>query len=135
MIQGQFVVHYVTYPQSPQQVWRALVDPEELALWRMPNDFVPQVGRQFTMECDQPVGRIHGEVLEVEPERRLSCRWVGQLGDTVVTFELTPTATAVDRHTGGRAHDDMALLLLEHGASARSSANGHPATIPTAAAA
>jgi hypothetical protein len=23
--------------------------------------------------------------------------------------------TAVDRHTGGRSHDDIALLLLEHG--------------------
>jgi sigma-B regulation protein RsbU (phosphoserine phosphatase) len=34
---------------------------------------------------------------------------------------------AVDRHTGGHAHDDMALLLLEHGASPRSGANGHPA--------
>ncbi len=34
---------------------------------------------------------------------------------------------AVDRHTGGHAHDDMALLLLEHGASSRSSANGHTA--------
>ena len=30
---------------------------------------------------------------------------------------------AVVRHTGGHAHDDMALLLLEHGASPRSSAN------------
>ena len=35
---------------------------------------------------------------------------------------------AVDKHTSGHAHDDMALLLLEHGASLRSSANG-----PTAA--
>jgi serine phosphatase RsbU (regulator of sigma subunit) len=41
---------------------------------------------------------------------------------------------AVDRHTGGHAHDDMALLLLEHGASPRTSANGHTAAIPTAAA-
>ncbi len=41
---------------------------------------------------------------------------------------------AVDRHTGGHAHDDMALLLLEHGASVRSSANGHPAAAPAAAA-
>jgi hypothetical protein len=31
---------------------------------------------------------------------------------------------AVDRHTGGHARDDMALLLLENGASVRSSANG-----------
>ena len=93
MIQGQSVVHYVTYPQSPQRVWQALVDAEELALWLMPNDFVPEVGRQFTMEGGEPFGRIQGEVLEVEPERRLSCRWSGRLGDTVVTFELTPTAT------------------------------------------
>ena len=41
---------------------------------------------------------------------------------------------AVDRHTGGHAHDDMALLLLEHGASVRSSANGHTAAVPAAAA-
>ena len=34
---------------------------------------------------------------------------------------------AVVRHTAGHAHDDMALLLLEHGASPRSSANGHTA--------
>ena len=41
---------------------------------------------------------------------------------------------AVDRHTGGHAHDDMALLLLENGASVRSSANGHIAAVPAAAA-
>jgi phosphoserine phosphatase RsbU/P len=40
---------------------------------------------------------------------------------------LDALITAVHRHTGGHADDDMALLLLEHGASARSSANGHPA--------
>ena len=42
---------------------------------------------------------------------------------------------AAERHTGGHAHDDMALLLLEHGASSRSSANGHTAAVPAAAAA
>ena len=41
---------------------------------------------------------------------------------------------AVDRHTGGHAHDDMALLLLENGASVRISANGHIAAVPAAAA-
>jgi phosphoserine phosphatase RsbU/P len=35
--------------------------------------------------------------------------------------------TAVHRHTGGHGHDDIALLLLEHGAASRSSAVGHPA--------
>ena len=40
---------------------------------------------------------------------------------------------AVDKHTGGHAHDDMALLLLESGVPARSSANGHLAAVPAAA--
>jgi len=40
---------------------------------------------------------------------------------------------AVDRHTGGHAHDDVALLLLEHGASLGSTANGRTAAVPAAA--
>jgi phosphoserine phosphatase RsbU/P len=45
---------------------------------------------------------------------------------------LDTLLTAVHRHTGGHGHDDMALLLLEHGASP-SSVNGHPAAAPAAA--
>jgi phosphoserine phosphatase RsbU/P len=62
--------------------------------------------------------------------------------DTIATALLAPDCdqvldtliTAVHRHTGGHARDDMALLLLEHGASPRSSANGRTATIPAVAA-
>ena len=43
---------------------------------------------------------------------------------------LDTLMTAVHRHTGGHGHDDIALLLLEHGASPRSSPNGHPAEVP-----
>jgi len=32
--------------------------------------------------------------------------------------------TAVHQHTGGHGHDDMALLLLEHGATSWIAANG-----------
>lgn len=39
---------------------------------------------------------------------------------------LDALMTAVHRYTGGQSHDDVALLLLEHGASPRSTANGHP---------
>jgi len=39
---------------------------------------------------------------------------------------LDTLVTAVHRHTGGHARDDMALLLLEHGISPRSCADGHP---------
>jgi phosphoserine phosphatase RsbU/P len=63
-------------------------------------------------------------------------------GDAIETALLGPDCgqaldtlmRAVDKHTGGHAHDDIALLLLENGTSSRSSANGHAAAIPTAAA-
>jgi uncharacterized protein YndB with AHSA1/START domain len=90
MIEGESIVHEVTYPYPPERVWRALVDTDELSAWLMTNDFVAEVGRRFTMDCD-PVGVLAGEVLEVEPFRRLSYRWIGAFGDTVVTFDLTPT--------------------------------------------
>jgi phosphoserine phosphatase RsbU/P len=62
--------------------------------------------------------------------------------DAIATALLAPDCEqaldtlmrAVDRHAGGHAHDDMALLLLENGASVRSSANGHIAAVPAAAA-
>ena len=45
---------------------------------------------------------------------------------------LDTLMATVHQHTGGHGHDDMALLLLEHGASP-SSVNGHPAAAPAAA--
>jgi sigma-B regulation protein RsbU (phosphoserine phosphatase) len=47
---------------------------------------------------------------------------------------LDTLMTAVHRHTGGNAHDDIALLLLEYGAPAANGANGHPAAVPAHAA-
>ena len=47
---------------------------------------------------------------------------------------LDTLMTAAHRHTGGHAHDDIALLLLENGSSAPGSANGLPTAIPAAAA-
>jgi hypothetical protein len=47
---------------------------------------------------------------------------------------LDTLMTAAHRHTGGHAHDDIALLLLEHSTTAPSSANGYPAAVPTATA-
>ena len=43
---------------------------------------------------------------------------------------LDALMTAVHRHTGGHSHDDIALLLLEHGAHPHSSANGNPGPGP-----
>jgi uncharacterized protein YndB with AHSA1/START domain len=92
MIEGQTIVHDVTYPHPPERVWRALVDVDEMALWLMPTDgFVPLVGQRFTLACGSH-GTVHAEVVEVDPPKRLRCRWSGSFGDTVVTFDLSPVA-------------------------------------------
>jgi uncharacterized protein YndB with AHSA1/START domain len=85
------IEHEAVYPNSPERVWRALVDPAELAAWLMPTDFAPEVGRAFALETgDEHIGTIHGEVLEIDEPRWLRCRWSGVFGDTEVTFELVP---------------------------------------------
>jgi uncharacterized protein YndB with AHSA1/START domain len=88
MIENNAVVYDVVFPNSRERVWQALVRPGELAQWLMPSHgFQPVIGQRFTMTCD-PFGAIDGQVLEVVPQRRLSFRWAGSFGDTIVTFDL-----------------------------------------------
>jgi uncharacterized protein YndB with AHSA1/START domain len=103
MISDLRVEHEAVYPHSPERVWRALVDPSELAMWLMPTDFAPEVGRAFVLETGAEIGQIHGEVLEIDEPRLLRCRWSGVFGDTEVTFELFPEADGTRlrvRHDG-----------------------------------
>jgi uncharacterized protein YndB with AHSA1/START domain len=87
------IEHEAVYPHSPERVWRALVDPEELAAWLMPTDFAPKPGHEFSLETgDDHIGTIRGEVLEIDEPRLLRCGWSGVFGDTQVTFELFPEA-------------------------------------------
>ena len=85
----------VIYPHSPAKVWRVLTTREHLARWLMENDFAPEVGRTFQFRA-QPVGGwdgiVHGQVLELEPERRLVLAWKSNVIDTKVTFLLEPVA-------------------------------------------
>jgi uncharacterized protein YndB with AHSA1/START domain len=90
MISNGCVEHEAVYPHPPERVWRALVDPSELAVWLMPTDFAPEVGRSFVLETGKELGQIRGEVLEIDEPRLLRCRWSGGFGDTEVSFELFP---------------------------------------------
>lgn len=98
------IEHEAVYPHSPDRVWQALVDPAELAAWLMPNDFVAEVGREFSLETGAAeIGTIKAEVLELDEPRLLRCRWSGGFGDTEVTFELFPEAEGTRlrvRHDG-----------------------------------
>lgn len=88
----------VLFPQSRQQVWRALTTSDSLAEWMFPNDFQPRVGHQFSFQVPpNPKANFDGltvrcEVLECTPPDRLSFSWSagGAVENTRVTFRLEP---------------------------------------------
>lgn len=85
----------IVFPQSREEVWRALTDSAALAEWLMPNDFEPRVGHRFTFRT-QPNpqfgfdGIVHCEVIECAPPSRLAYSWVGGGLDTRVSYRLEP---------------------------------------------
>ncbi len=86
------IEHEAVYPHSPERVWRALIDPTELAAWLMPTDFAPVVGREFKLETGV-AGDRHHPGRGARDRRAPACCAAGGaavFGDTEVTFELTP---------------------------------------------
>ena len=85
-------------PHPPEKLWRALTQPHLIEEWLMKSDFAPVVGHRFNLTGDWG-GVLDCEVLELEPNRRLSYSWDYAHEDpaynleSVVTFELTPTGT------------------------------------------
>lgn len=86
------------FPQSPEQVWKALTNRDALAEWMYPNDFEPCVGHHFTFQVppNPRVGFegliVECEVLECVPPHRLKFSWSagGPVVDTHVSFRLEP---------------------------------------------
>jgi uncharacterized protein YndB with AHSA1/START domain len=87
--QSVLVERVLAHP--PEKIWRALTQPHLMEAWLSHSDFSPVVGHGFKLHFDW--GAVDGQVLEVEPCRRLSyTRTSGEL-DSVVTWTLTPTPT------------------------------------------
>ncbi|WAC14929.1 SRPBCC family protein [Dyadobacter pollutisoli] len=92
--------HEWFYPHDPETVWTYLTDSDLMKKWLMPNDFKPVVGHQFSFTAlPRPQfgfdGKIHCEVLEIIPLKRLSYSWKGGWRgkvslDSKVTWTLTP---------------------------------------------
>jgi uncharacterized protein YndB with AHSA1/START domain len=82
-------------PHPPEKIWRALTEGQLIEEWLLKNDFKPVVGHRFQFRREPMPnwnGVIDCEVLEVEPNSRLSYGW-GSMGlETVVAWTLTPTA-------------------------------------------
>ena len=100
------------FPHPPERVWRALTQSALIREWLMDNDFEPVVGHGFKFQS-KPVpnwnGIIDGEVLVVEPYKKLSYTW-GTMGmGTVVVFTLAATSTGTllrMEHSGFRADQE-----------------------------
>ncbi len=106
-------------PYSPEQVWRVITEADLLAAWLMPNDFEPELLREFTFHMKPQRGwdgMTYCQVTELEPFRRLAYTYRGRASgektlacagihsrhadsavkgiftelDTVLSFTLTP---------------------------------------------
>ena len=75
----------------PEKIWRALTQPDLIAAWLMKNDFKPVVGHRFNLRAEW--GAVDCQVLEIEPNKKLSYTWAAYGLDSVVTWTLTPTST------------------------------------------
>lgn len=86
------------FAHPPEKLWRALTQPHLIQEWLMRNDFAPVVGHRFRMSGDWG-GVLDCEVIEIEPNERLSYTWNFAHEDpafdleSVVTFTLSPTAS------------------------------------------
>lgn len=76
-----------------ETVWAQITDPGRIASWFLPNDFTPEVGRRFTLDCNVS-GRIECEVVELDPPRRLAYTFkpASLPFATTVAFSLEPLA-------------------------------------------
>jgi uncharacterized protein YndB with AHSA1/START domain len=105
------------FAHPPERVWRALTQGALIEEWLMQNDFQPVQGHRFTFRATPMPhwnGIVNGEVLVVEPVRRLAYRWEASNAaapdglKTIVTWTLTPTAggTLLRMEQSGFGPDD-----------------------------
>jgi uncharacterized protein YndB with AHSA1/START domain len=102
-------------PHAPETVWRAITEPEHLAVW-FPQDIVgdPVAGAplRFVSRGDDGT-EFTGEMIAVDPPHLLEFRW----GDDRLRFELA----SIDTGTRLTFTDTFA----EHGKGARDGAGWH----------
>jgi uncharacterized protein YndB with AHSA1/START domain len=108
---------------SPEAVFRALVDADELVRW-FPSGAQsdPRTGGSFEYryEFDQDPSRNHtysGEYSDVRPNERVAYPWNGKLGTTQVEFRLEPAGGSTKvtlRHSGWGTGADWDESLEMH---------------------
>jgi uncharacterized protein YndB with AHSA1/START domain len=96
---------YVTYIRTtPERLWQALTDPEFTRRYWCETRHESEWKRGAAWRVLIPDGRVadSGEVLEIEPHRRLVLKWRNQFkpelhaeGDSRLTYELEPVGESV----------------------------------------
>jgi uncharacterized protein YndB with AHSA1/START domain len=99
-----------TMHASPEQVFRAFVDPDLMRQWITPDDLSldrltvdPRVGGRIEVwhsRNGESTGKFEGHYLKIDPPRELVYRWAfvgtepekGEYYDTLVTVRLRPEA-------------------------------------------
>ena len=95
-----------TLNASIARVWKALTDVDQMRQWYFDlKEFRPQVGFEFEFVVEHEGNTYHHlcRVTDVVPEKKIAYTWryKGELGDSLVTFELAP-------------EDDKTRLKLTH---------------------
>jgi uncharacterized protein YndB with AHSA1/START domain len=108
-------------PHPPEKIWRALTKGSLIKEWLMDNDFEPNVGHSFKFRSTRVPnwdGVINGEVLVVEPDKKLSYSW-GTMGmESVVVWTLAATSSGTMvrmEHSGFRSDQDAAYKGAQYG--------------------
>src|SRR4051812_39698598 len=83
---------------SISRVWRALTDVEEMREWYFDlKEFKPEVGFEFDFVVEHQGRSYHHlcRVTEALPQRKIAYSWryKGEVGDSLVTFELFSEGT------------------------------------------
>jgi uncharacterized protein YndB with AHSA1/START domain len=106
------------YPHPVAKVWRALTDPELLALWSMrPEGFSLEIGARFKFfgEANRHWrGFVECEILEVEPLSRLVYSWVGDEGGKkqIVSYDLEARGQSTRLTVVHRGFEGISGFLL-----------------------
>jgi uncharacterized protein YndB with AHSA1/START domain len=102
------------YEQSPNEVWEYLTQADLIALWLMPNNFEPILGREFEFRI-KPIpsldldGIMYCKVLEIVPFQKLVYSWKAGPGNDVVTLD-TVVEWTLEKYGNGTK-----LLLKQSG--------------------
>jgi uncharacterized protein YndB with AHSA1/START domain len=126
MARGPKHVYEIEIEAPPERVWEALNDPEQEYNkgWTLESEG-EEPGSAYAFRDEQGNAMIVGEILEIDPPRRLVTTSSHQWSDAVkaekpsrVTYEITPTRTGCKLtvvHDDFETEDSPTYQAVEHG--------------------